>query len=99
MGNGTNGRVTETGTGDSAVGRTMQSTPVEWKLSAGGTAGRVTFPNNCTRCGFCCITVVCPIAIELGVSPYDLPCPLLDYDKNGEATCVFFIAQLLIGYG
>ena len=45
----------------------------------------IKYPNPCVRCGFCCITTICPAAKELGYN--DSPCPLLSFDNEDNAVC------------
>lgn len=39
------------------------------------------FPHPCTHCGFCCISVVCPVGMELMDVPKQGPCPALEWDE------------------
>lgn len=48
------------------------------------------YPNTCVRCGFCCISAICPAAQELGY--HKPPCPLLVFD-NQTASC-----QIILQY-
>lgn len=43
------------------------------------------YPTPCCRCGFCCLSAICPAAQELG--HHKPPCPLLSFDENGQASC------------
>ncbi len=46
------------------------------------------FPNECCRCGFCCIVETCPVAQFMYNIDKAYPCPELDYDpETMVATC------------
>ena len=42
------------------------------------------YPNPCTRCGLCCLSIPCPISINAGHSH---PCPMLKF-KGDFAICL-----------
>lgn len=46
-----------------------------------------TFPNPCSRCGFCCVAMTCPIGMQTFKVPKDTPCPGLSFDEHGQASC------------
>jgi hypothetical protein len=41
------------------------------------------YPNPCCRCGFCCISTICPVAKYLGA---EYPCPYLSFEGD-ISTC------------
>jgi hypothetical protein len=41
------------------------------------------FPNPCCRCGYCCISTICPVAKYLGA---EYPCPYLSFEGD-ISTC------------
>jgi Fe-S cluster biogenesis protein NfuA len=41
------------------------------------------YPNPCCRCGFCCISAICPVAKSLGA---EYPCPYLSFEGD-ISTC------------
>ena len=45
------------------------------------------FEHECSRCGMCCITEPCPIALQLGLAePNQSPCPVLHWNGD-ESFC------------
>lgn len=46
------------------------------------------YPNDCVRCGMCCIAENCAISMAThGVSKVGAICPSLSWDSDGQATC------------
>lgn len=46
------------------------------------------FPDKCVRCGFCCLSTACPLAIEyIPGAEENKPCPALEFERNGIAKC------------
>lgn len=55
------------------------------------------FPYPCTRCGFCCLSIPCPLAIIIhGIGKSD-PCPSLSFDDSGAASCALVARVLAMG--
>jgi len=57
------------------------------------------YPNECVRCGFCCLSETCPTGMDVyGIEKHD-KCPALRFEKN-KAVCLLVHAQLVpIGDG
>lgn len=53
-----------------------------------------TFPNPCSRCGFCCIAQTCDIGMQAFNVSKNSSCPGLSFDENGQASCNPFIKCL-----
>ena len=55
------------------------------------------YPNPCCRCGFCCISTICPVAKSLGA---EYPCPYLSFEGN-ISTCGLAVpgAEKFMGIG
>jgi len=57
------------------------------------------YPNDCCRCGYCCLVENCKAAmVSFGVPKYGVRCPALRF--NGpEATCTIYQMILVDGRG
>jgi hypothetical protein len=60
---------------------------------------KMTFPNPCCRCGFCCLHETCPVGqAVLKIGKAD-PCPALQF-KDGLAVCLLALENPeIIGVG
>jgi len=57
---------------------------------------RVVYPNPCARCGFCCLSEVCPIGKDfMGIGKAG-PCPVLRFDG---ALAVCRLSELALSVG
>ena len=54
------------------------------------------YPNECVRCGFCCLSEVCPIAQDFIGLAKTGPCPVLQFD-GAVAVCKLSELALSIG--
>ena len=50
----------------------------------------MTFRHECCRCGFCCTSEVCRVALLVGL-PLERPCVALSYDADGRSVCGLFV--------
>ena len=55
----------------------------------------MNFPNECCRCGFCCLAETCPIGQTVYKIDQTMPCPGLSFDSQGKATCELAIRGLV----
>ena len=58
------------------------------------------FPNECIRCGACCLFETCPIGKEVfSIKDNDIICPALSFTELGIASCDFAGNVVSIGDG
>ena len=60
----------------------------------------MTYPNKCVRCGFCCLSEACPVAMQYFGIQKQTKCPALTW--NGvEAVCgiINAFSNLIMGVG
>ena len=64
------------------------------------TGYNMNFPNECCRCGFCCLAETCPIGQTFYKVSKETRCPGLSFDPQGQATCELAIRGIVpIGDG
>ena len=64
----------------------------------GSQAFKQEYPNECARCGFCCLSEVCPIGQHfLRLVSNQGRCPVLIFDENDVAVCKLAELSLSIG--
>jgi len=56
------------------------------------------YPNECSRCGFCCVTTPCPEAIAaIPGTKKGETCPALEIGEKEQATCLLFQSRVASG--